>query len=153
MIVFDLKCGGGHVFEAWFGSGEDYESQKARGLVSCPLCGSDEVTKAAMAPSVGAKGNKAEETGDVPLAHGNEADPKKVKALLADLAKEQAKMLEKSDYVGKKFAGEARAMHEGETEKRSIHGETTMEDAKSLIDDGVPVSPLPLPVRPPDSDN
>ncbi|NNC71610.1 MAG: DUF1178 family protein [Sphingomonadaceae bacterium] len=154
MIVFDLQCGdAGHVFEAWFGSSDDYADQKASGLVTCPICGSGKIEKALMAPAVGTKGNRKEGPGQtLPVAKG-EQNPAKMKELLGKLAKEQAKALEKSDYVGSQFATEARAMHEGESDERAIHGETTLEDAKSLIDDGVPVSPLPFPVRPPNSDN
>lgn len=154
MIVFDLQCAaGGHVFEAWFGSSDDFADQKERGLVSCPICGSSDVEKALMAPAVGAKGNsKADESRSLSVSKGN-PDPAKMKELLGKLAKEQAKALENSDYVGKDFATEARSMHEGEMDERPIHGETTIEDAKALLDDGVPVSPLPLPIRPPKSDN
>ena len=154
MIVFDLKCGaGGHVFEAWFGSSGDYEDQKGRGLVTCPVCGSADIAKAVMAPSVGAKGNRAEISGEtaIPVAHGTgDANAKK---MLAALARAQAQALETSEYVGQRFADEARAMHAGERDERAIHGEATLRDARSLIDEGVPVSPLPLPVRPPNSDN
>jgi hypothetical protein len=149
MIVFDLACGGGHVFEAWFGSSGDYEDQKARGLVSCPICGDAGIDKAVMAPRIPAKGNQRQEV--VPVASpGPPADPK---ALLAALAAAQAKVLEGSDYVGPRFAAEARSMHLGETDHRPIHGQATAEEAKALIDDGVPVAPLPLPVRPPGADN
>lgn len=156
MIVFDLKCAAGHVFEAWFGSSVDYDEQRGRGLVCCPICESAEVTKAAMAPAVPAKGGAEDgETGEdakVPMQSGG-ADPANVKRLLADLAREQAKMLENSDYVGENFAREARAMHDGEKDERAIHGETSLEDARSMLDDGVPVAPLPLPVRPPGTEN
>jgi hypothetical protein len=165
MIVFDLKCGtGGHVFEAWFGTSEDFEVQKARGLVTCPICGSDDVVKAVMAPAVGAKSNQGggnqqpQGKESVQMAHGSPASsggdsPEAMKALLSKLAEAQAKALENSDYVGTGFADEARAMHDGEIDERPIHGETTLDEAKTLIEDGVPVSPLPLPVRPPKSDN
>lgn len=151
MIVFDLKCAAGHVFEAWFGSSDDYDDQQARGLVSCPLCGSEEVGKAVMAPAVAAKGNRAAEP-SVPVAQGG-PDPAKMKRLLAELAREQAKLLEKSDYVGRRFVEEARAIKTGEADERPIHGEATLDDARALNEEGIAVSPLPLPVRPPDSDN
>lgn len=156
MIVFDLKCrASGHVFEAWFGSTADYEDQRVRGLVACPICGDDGVEKAVMAPAVSVKGNRvsspSSSTG-IPVVTGAQA-PARVKELLGKLAKEQAKMLEKSDYVGKDFANRARAMHEGDEDHSPIHGETSLEEAKALLDDGVPVSSLPLPVRPPKSDN
>ncbi|WP_298019136.1 DUF1178 family protein [uncultured Parasphingopyxis sp.] len=152
MIVLDLKCDTGHVFEAWFGSSGDFEEQKGRGLVECPICGSQKVGKALMAPAVGAKGNRKSDTpakgnAPVPMQSGGEGSPAEMKALLSKLAEAQAKMLEKSDYVGKDFAREARAMHDGQQDERPIHGETTLDDAKKLVEDGVPVAPLPLPVR------
>ncbi len=159
MIVFDLQCGGGaHVFEAWFGSSSDYEEQREKGLVSCPICGSAEISKAVMAPAVGAKGNQGGEGSSVPSdaalpVSNTNPDPAQMKAMLETLAKEQAKALENSDYVGDGFADEARAMHDGEIDDRPIHGQTSVEDAKALIDDGVPVAPLPLPIRSPKSEN
>ena len=143
MIIFDLKCAPeGHVFEAWFGSSEDYEAQRARGLVSCPLCGSGEVDKAPMAPAVGAKGNQ----GDGPA-------PAQMKALLGAMADAQKKMLETSEHVGPRFADEARAIHLGEAEARAIHGQATPQQADELREEGVPVAPLPFPVVPPEESN
>ena len=143
MIIFDLKCAPqGHVFEAWFGSSEEYEAQRARGLVSCPLCGSGEIDKAPMAPAVGAKGNQA----DGPA-------PAQMKALLGAMADAQKKMLETSEHVGPRFADEARAIHLGEAEARAIHGQATAQQADELREEGVPVAPLPFPVIPPDETN
>jgi hypothetical protein len=129
MIVFDLHClDGGETFEAWFRSGSDYEAQHAGGLVQCPVCRSGNVTKAPMAPCVPRK---------------NSGDP------LARLAAMQAEVLRDSRWVGDEFADTARAMHSGEIDSAQIHGNATIEQAKSLADDGVPVAPLPLPVVPP----
>lgn len=159
MIVFDLACkNAGHVFEIWFGSSADYEDQKARGLVSCPYCGSTDVGKAVMAPNVSPKGNQRNETPAVPVpaatpVAANLPSPVEFKAMVARLAEVQAKMLEGSDYVGSRFADEARSMHLGEQESRPIHGQTSPEEAKALIEEGVPVAPLLLPVRPPKSEN
>ena len=158
MIVFDLRCAdAGHVFEAWFGASGDFEDQRDAGLLACPICGSERIEKAVMAPAVAVKGNRNQEgRASVPMAHGHDEraeSPAKMKQLLSDLAKHQAKMLESSDYVGRDFADEARSMHAGEQDHRSIHGETSADEAKSLIEDGVPVAPLPLPVRPPKTDN
>jgi len=136
MIVFDLACPDKHVFEAWFGSTADYEEQRARGLVSCPLCGSAEVAKAPMAPAV--------------CGTGEGPDPK---ALLKVLAAAQAKALEGSTFVGPRFAEQARAMHLGEAEHRQIHGQASPEQAKALVAEGVPVAPLPLPIIPPGEAN
>lgn len=164
MIIFDLKCGpNGHVFEAWFGSSADYEDQQARGLVSCPLCGSGEVGKAVMAPSVGAKGNRG--TAFAPSSQVREegkavaspelfsGDPESVKTMLAAVAAVQRKMLEGSESVGERFAEEARAIHLGEKEKRAIHGRASREEAESLIEDGIAVAPLPFPVVEPGEEN
>lgn len=154
MIVFDLKCAQAHVFEGWFGSSADYESQRGRGLIACPLCGDADVGKALMAPNIAAKGNRAQPA-PVPVAMpGSDApSPEKMKALLGEMAKLQAKMLEGSNYVGRDFAAQARAMHLGEQETRSIHGQATPAEARALIDDGVAVAPLPLPVVPPEASN
>ena len=128
MIVFDLQCrDGGETFEAWFRSNADFDEQAGAGLVQCPYCESTRVTKAPMAPSVPRKG----------------ADP------LARLAAVQAEMLKDSRWVGDRFAETARAMHAGEKEPEQVHGNATLAEAKSLVDDGVPVAPLPLPVVPP----
>ncbi len=133
MIVFDLQCrDGGETFEAWFRSNADYEEQREAGLVECPFCQSANVGKAPMAPRVPRKGSH---------------DP------FARLAAIQAEMLKDSCWVGDKFAETARAIHSGEAEPRQVHGSATLEQAKSLIDEGVPVAPLPLPVTPPNRVN
>lgn len=143
MIIFDLRCAPhGHVFEAWFGSSEDYEAQRTRGLVSCPLCGAADVDKAPMAPAVGAKGNQAD---GLP--------PAQMKALLGAMADAQKKLLETSEHVGPRFADEARAIHLGEAEARAIHGQATPQQADELREEGVPVAPLPFPVISPDEAN
>ena len=133
MIVFDLQCrDGGEVFEAWFRSSSDYEEQTAGGLVQCPFCQSGNVAKAPMAPRLPRKGS------DQPLAR---------------LAALQAELLKDSRWVGDRFADTARAMHSGEIALEQVHGKATLEDAKSLVEDGVPVAPLPLPVVPPNQVN
>jgi hypothetical protein len=133
MIVFDLQCqDGGETFEAWFRSNAEYEEQRAAGLVQCPMCQSINVMKAPMAPRVPRKGS---------------GDP------LERLAAMQAEMLKGSRWVGDQFAETARAMHVGEIEAEQVHGNATLEQARSLIDEGVPVAPLPLPMRPPSQIN
>jgi hypothetical protein len=148
LIIFDLKCTSGHVFEAWFGSSADYETQKERGLVSCPLCGVADVEKAPMAPAVPAKGNSRSSASDA--FAGN---PEAVKALLAAASALQKKMIENSEGVGDRFADEARAIHLGEAEHRAIHGRATREQAESLIDEGIQVAPLLFPVAEPGTEN
>ena len=141
MIIFDLRCAPeGHVFEAWFGSSDDYDSQQARGLVSCPICGAAEVEKAPMAPRVGAKANES-------------APPVAVKAMLSQMAAAQKQLLEGSDFVGDRFPDEARAIHLGEAEGRAIHGRASRADAQRLAEDGIPVAPLPFPVPEPGEEN
>jgi hypothetical protein len=148
LIIFDIKCAPqGHVFEAWFGSSDDYEAQRGRGLVACPLCGSKEVEKAPMAPAVGAKGNRG---APAELASGDGAN---VKKMLAAAAAMQKKLLEGSEAVGARFADEARAIHLGEAAARAIHGSATREQAESLIDEGIPVASLPFPVPEPGAEN
>lgn len=134
MIVYDLQCEeSGDRFEAWFGSSGDYEKQRRRALIQCPVCGSTRVAKAPMAPRVPKKG-------------GNGPD-------LARLASIQAEVLANSEWVGDRFADEARSIHSGESDARPVHGNATAAEAKSLIDDGIPVAPLPFPVRPPNQVN
>lgn len=133
MIVFDLQCrDGGETFEAWFSSSADYERQQESGLVQCPYCQSSNVAKAPMAPRVPAKSS------------GNP---------LAKLAAMQTEMLKQSRWVGDQFTETARAMHAGEIDREQVHGNATLEQAKSLVDDGIPVAPLPLPVTPPSQVN
>lgn len=148
MIVFDLACAHGHRFEGWFASSAAFAEQQARSLVACPHCGTPEVEKAPMAPAVPAKGNsKAERqsvTGMLP--------PEVAKAMRA-LAEAQARALKGSTWVGERFADESRAMHYGERDHATIHGQATHEEAVALADEGIAVSPLPFPVAPPDELN
>ncbi|MEL7026261.1 MAG: DUF1178 family protein [Pseudomonadota bacterium] len=134
MIRYSLKCAEGHEFESWFASAEAYDSVNAAGQLSCPHCGSTEIEKALMAPKV-RSGRKA--------AALTKAETEKEKAL----AKIRDEVEKNSDYVGMNFASEARAMHDGDKPHRAIYGEAKPEEAKSLIEDGVPVAPLPFTPR------
>jgi hypothetical protein len=153
MIVFDLHCRpAGHVFEAWFGSSSDYETQAARGLVQCPICNSSEVGKAVMAPRLGAKGNQR--TPAEPQATNvTSTSAAEIKQLMAALAAAQRKVLENSEHVGERFAEEARSIHFGETENRAIHGRASAADVEALVDEGIPFAPLPFPVIEPEQEN
>ena len=134
MIEFDLKClDGCAVFEGWFSSSVDYAEQSEQGLVLCPYCGSAHVEKAPMAPRVSRSDTAVSET----------------KSKLAELASLQAKLLSQSEWVGADLPETARAMHLGEIEPHAVHGEASPDEARSLIDEGVPILPLPLPVVPP----
>jgi hypothetical protein len=138
MIVFDLHCSAsGDRFEGWFRSNADFERQLELGLVQCPACQSTHVTKAPMAPRVPRKGSDGPGVGDA----------------MAKLASLQAELLRDSTWVGDEFADTARAMHLGEIDTAPVHGEATTEQARSLVDEGVPISPLPLPVVPPNQVN
>ncbi|WP_028028492.1 DUF1178 family protein [Gemmobacter nectariphilus] len=132
MIRYDLKCDKGHTFDSWFAGAAAYDRLAAAGHVACPDCGSTRVEKALMAPSL---------TKDKALSAPR--DPRE--EALADLRRQ---VEENSDYVGLSFAAEARAMHEGRIPERAIHGEAKLDEARKLIEDGVPVAPLPfMPAR------
>ena len=155
MIVFDLQCESGHRFEGWFRSSTDFQAQAEGGLVQCPSCGSEEVRKAPMAAAVPKKGSQQ---GDGPARRSvqdvsNTPMPPEVADALTKLAQAQAKALEKSKWVGKDFAEQSRAMHYGEQEAETIHGQATPEEAKGLLEEGVQVAPLPFPIAPPDEVN
>jgi len=159
MIVFDLECqANGHRFEGWFASSEDYARQQERGLVSCPECGSADVIKAPMAPRLARKGNQLPVPVPVsptpttqPMANGKL--PSEALKVMQAMAAMQAEALKQSTWVGDNFAEDARAMHYGEREAEPIHGETTVEQARELWDEGIEVMPLPFPVAPPGKAN
>jgi hypothetical protein len=135
MIRFSLSCQNDHPFDGWFRNSEDFEKQKKLGLVACPHCGSTGVDKALMAPSV-STGRKREK-----MALAMNAEQKKAMAQLKALSE---KLRENADYVGGKFAEEARKIHFGETDPRGIYGEATPEEAKGLVEDGVEFMPIPV---------
>lgn len=156
MIVFDLECrAAGHRFEGWFGSSDDYARQQERGLVSCPTCGSADVGKAVMAPAVGRKGNQmpapvAAPAEKRPMAAGL---PAEAVAVLKTIATMQAEAIKNSTWVGDKFADDARAMHYGEKDQALIHGQATPDEAMELLEEGIAVAPLLIPVVPPEQAN
>lgn len=138
MIQYALKCADGHAFDSWFQSAEAYDKLARRGLVSCAVCGSGAVEKAVMTPRVRPARNAA--------ATKQAAGPLSQPASPAEqaLAELRRRIEKNSDYVGMNFAAEARAIHAGEAPERSIYGEARTEDARALIEDGVPVAPLPF---------
>lgn len=134
MIHYDLKCANGDEFDAWFGSSADYDAQAAAGLIECPHCGSKHVEKAPMAPAV---------------VTGRRKDAQKERAVAMAMAAKVREHVEKNfDYVGDKFADEARKMHVGDAEERAIWGEATPEQAEELAEEGVQVAPLPPALAP-----
>lgn len=156
MIRYDLKCADGHAFEAWFASSAAFDEQVERGLVACAICGGARVEKALMAPRLTKKAaGRAEGPGAGPGGGpgaapegGDDAKPMLTGPVPAEIARKlaalRAEIESKSDYVGEAFAAEARRMHSGETPARSIHGLASGAEARSLIEDGVPVAPLPF---------
>lgn len=135
MIRYALHCRACEVdFEAWFASSGAYDEQAAKGLVTCPSCDSGEVEKQIMAPAVRGARRK-------PASQGE--------AMARLIARARRHIANTCDYVGKDFAGEARAMHRGEKDERPIWGETSRADAESLAEEGVPALPLPAPFVPP----
>ncbi len=134
MIRYALACGAGHEFEGWFGSSGDYDDQSARGLLSCPVCGSGEVAKQIMAPAVA--GTKAQRGLDPRAGARREMMMEALQAVRSHVE-------DNFDYVGDAFAREARAIHAGESEARGIYGEASPTEVKALVEDGVPVAPLP----------
>lgn len=136
MIRYALKCADGHRFDSWFQSAAAYDRLAAVGHVACAVCGTGEVAKDLMTPRV------SPETKVPARALSQPASP--AEQALAELRR---KIEKDSTYVGDRFADEARKMHEGETPKRQIHGEARLVDAKKLLEDGIPVAPLPFPPR------
>ena len=154
MIVFDLSCDAGHRFEGWFGSSEDFAGQQARGLVTCPVCASVAIDKAPMAPAVPRKGNRQ----SAPPQPDKQAMtrgpmPPEVAEALQKLAEAQAKALKSSKWVGDAFAEQSRAMHYGEQDSETIHGQATPDEAAELFEEGIPFAPLPFPLAPPEDLN
>lgn len=140
MIRYCLKCIDGHGFESWFQSASGFDSLVAAGQVTCPTCGSARVEKAPMAPAL-SSGRKAAKMEVKAPGAGQALAPDPRAEMLAALRREIER---KSEYVGKSFAYEARAMHLGEKPERSIHGEARAEEARALLEEGVPILPLPF---------
>lgn len=160
MIRYSLKCAKEHSFDSWFQSAAAFDALAAAGHVTCPNCGSAQIVKTLMAPAVaparksstaalegGGTTHNSDKTDSPkptltnPLSTPSNPQEQALKALRAEVEAN-------SDYVGKSFAAEARKMHEGTAPSRAIHGEARLEEAKKLIEDGVPVMPLPfLPPR------
>ncbi len=156
MIRYALACDDGHEFESWFPSSASYDAQAASGFVSCPVCGSAKVEKRIMAPSLGRKGAPVKEApsnpreGEAapatlpvpapqPMALMSERDI----AIRAMMRAVREHVTKTADYVGPTFADEARKMHYGDIEHRSIYGESTPDDTRALIEEGIEIHPLP----------
>lgn len=166
MIRYQLRCTDGHAFEAWFRGSDDFEAQRARDLVACPACGSTHVEKALMAPAVSTARSRegrvlptpapapveaaVPDAPAGPVATGPIAAEASGRAaeILDKLRALRAELMAKGENVGSAFPEEARKIHYGEAEERGIYGAATREEAAELIEEGIPV--LPLPVLPED---
>lgn len=149
MIRYSLTCAKGHGFDSWFQNAAAYDSLRAAGQVACPLCGDATVDKVLMAPAV--RPARTVEARPVPPA-APDAAPAPLRAPQTEvevaIAELRRQIEANSDYVGMNFVAEARRMHAGEVPERAIHGEARPEEARQLLEDGVPVAPLPfLPAR------
>jgi hypothetical protein len=150
MIRYSLRCERAHPFESWFQSSSAYESQVKRKLVTCPACGSDKIEKAIMAPQIASK-KRHNEIAVQPPAAPEATAPGSTPLMMAQERELRAKLKELRDHVvknadnvGERFPTEARKMHYGDIEHRPIYGQASPEEARSLIDEGVEVSPLPV---------
>lgn len=142
MIRYALKCANDHGFESWFRSAEAFDSLNASGLIVCTSCGSTEITKELMAPAIrSARKAEAAAAAAAPAGPPLGAPRSPIEEALARLRRH---VEANSEYVGLRFAREARAIHEGEAPERAIYGEARIEEAFRLIEDGVPVAPLPF---------
>jgi hypothetical protein len=151
MIRYNLRCDRGHAFESWFQSSSAYEAQEKRKLVSCPACGSVKVERAIMAPQIVSK-KRGDSAAPSPSPAPTEVTaPASTPLMMAQERELRAKLKELRDHivknadnVGERFPNEARKMHYGDIEHRPIYGEASPDEARSLIDEGVEVSPLPV---------
>ena len=134
MIKYALSCDDDHAFEGWFGSSSDYDDQAARGLLDCPLCGSKSVRKQIMAPAVA--GTKAQKAAPESSAQMREM-------MMTAMGEVRRQVEDNFDYVGDRFAKEARDIHDGKSEERGIYGEASPKEVKALVEDGIKVAPLP----------
>jgi hypothetical protein len=133
MIRYALVCDREHEFEGWFGASADFDDQQARGLIECPVCASKAVRKAIMAPAVARTKRRAQDEG-----------PAQSQAMMMEAMSRIRRHVEENfDDVGDAFAAEARAIHEGRSEDRGIYGQATPKEVRDLVEDGVPVAPLP----------
>jgi hypothetical protein len=147
MKVLNLRCEHGHGFEGWFASEDDYRDQLARGLLSCPLCASAEITRLPSAPRLNISGAQASEPGPTPPAASPSKAPQPSAAMLhTALQAAMQEVLARTEDVGSRFPEEARRIHYGETEARGIRGQATPQEREALRDEGIEVYTLPVPV-------
>ena len=150
MIRYTLRCERGHAFESWFQTSSAYDSQVKRKLVTCPACGSARVEKAIMAPQIVSKKGRdnavpaSASPADVTIPSSTPLMMAQERELRAKLRELRDHIVKNADNVGERFPNEARKMHYGDIEHRPIYGEASPDEARSLIEEGVEVSPLPV---------
>lgn len=161
MKVFDLHCGQGHIFEGWFGSEADYQEQQQRGLLECPVCGDGTITKGLSAPrlNLGVAAPQSQQSeqaaevlesaepakGAAPVTTLPDGTPEKLRAMQAAWLQLSRQLAQGSEDVGTHFTEQALAMHRGEQAEKPIRGQATPEQARELVEEGVPILPLALP--------
>jgi hypothetical protein len=138
MIVYELRCDTGHGFEAWFRNSDAFEQQRDAHQVSCPACGSNEITKAPMAPRIGKSDRSQPEQ-----ARPDQMSGERMRLVMSQIAELNRHVAETCDYVGSAFPEEARKIHYGEAEHREIYGEASPEEAVALRDEGVTIAAIP----------
>jgi hypothetical protein len=155
MIRYTLNCDQGHTFESWFANSAAYDKQAKRSLIACPVCNSTKVEKAIMAPRLGRSEAADEPSAPTPApapATAPAAPSSPPVAMMSPVESELRKKLKElrehivknADYVGPRFSEQARKIHYGEVEHRSIYGEATPEEAKELHEEGIAFAPLPV---------
>jgi len=137
MILYQLQCDDGHEFEGWFQNSRAFDEQAGAGAVMCPQCGSVDVSKALMAPHIGPKGNAGNES---PARPRDDAQARQMVRMASEIRDHVEKNFE---YVGDKFALEARRIHHGEAKERGIYGEASAAETKALTEEGIEIAPLP----------
>jgi hypothetical protein len=142
MIRYDLICDQGHQFDGWFRDSAAYDMQAAAGLVSCAVCGSAKVAKQLMAPGIPVKSNRKADAAPRQTMMAGGSDPR-AQALMEMMRDMRRTVEANAEYVGDRFADEARRIHYSEAEQRGIYGEATREEAEALIEEGIEVHPLP----------
>jgi hypothetical protein len=150
--VFDLQCEHAHVFEGWFSSLDNFQSQQDRGLLTCPVCGSSSVVKKLSAPRINVgrgqpvTGRALDERAASPQAGADSVaalDAQKLAALQANVMRYMRDMVRNAENVGVRFSEEARRMHEGDSEQRAIRGTATAQEQEELVRDGISITPIP----------
>ncbi len=152
MIRYSLICERKHAFESWFQNSATFDRQNKRGLIACPACGSTKVEKALMTPSLGRSGRKRAAASEAPSTESSTPDAPAPVAMMSPQERELRSKLKElrdhltrnADNVGRRFPEEARKMHYGEIEHRSIYGEASAKEAKELLEEGIEFHPLPV---------